>query len=234
MRKLLSSLFLAGLMFGAVAGAGAVTLSYQTDVGAGFLTDQFNLFGAKSELDTFRALNGSVDASTPNNINVSTYNALSNATTTADNASIPFQYTVRVWNGADFGTDFGGDPNDFVDFTLKAHIDAVNYKVGSGTGSLLLGAGDLGFSGVLTGFTADTNTKVTLKFVSFDNVDAIQKVPGFGNSFILYQGQSSVNGNIGSMTFELASVPEPGSVAMLLGMSVPCLLLTSRRLRSKK
>lgn len=222
MMKSLRFLMAAAVMAIATTSAQAITiLSYDTDLGTGFGSPLSDLFGIDSELATLPGQNfGGINGTAGSNIAISDHVLNTNselATTDTVGGVIPFSYDVKVW--------VNGNVADFAIFTVTGSFTITDIAGGPGGGvnqTFLL------TSPVLNSDTsAISNTVIDFNFVSFDELDPPQFL---GPLFGPYKWTTGGIGQASALTYRLtAGVPEPGSLALLLGAGVTGLLFVRRR-----
>lgn len=244
MKHLLSGLLAAGALFGAVA-ANAQTFRYGVDpdgVGpAGFGATVFDSFGAASFLRTQSAAPVSIFNAAGSNINLANYDVFSNQNTQPGDAGvINATYTVRIsLDLANLVTS-----TDFVDFAVPISITPSAFffdgVTGSGNSVLLNQAFLAGTT--FMGISSGSGTPISLNFRSYDELDALEDDAGafadLNQNSVVDPGETFAASNDfdfrgvnSSITFRVTTVPEPGSVAMMVGMGASGLLLAVRRRR---
>jgi hypothetical protein len=224
MKNRFSFILAAAVMAIASSSAQAVTiLRYKTNVGVGFGlgADNSQTMGTAESLITSFAQQQTtgVNGTLGTNISIAKYLLETDADTPIDNTTpnFPFTYKVDVW--------VNGNASDNYVFTIKGKrtITQISGSPASIADTLTI---DAGFSN-LVGISAITGTNIFLNFQSFDKLDA-PGPSGIGSAFNYdtAQGGSSLTYHINAKP---STVPEPGTLALLMGVGVTGLVVVRRR-----
>jgi len=217
MKKFLSSMLACAVLAVGAISARAVQISYAVDAGAGFGVPMTITSGSgNTTLDTTPVVASilNVTSGTPLPIDIVNYaltTILASSSATTDSISDPFSYTIRFFSGPNF-------TGSFVDFIQTGNMQLTNIKEGS------ISDNNPGATIVVTPGSQllDGNT-ISLALLTFDVPGApTSTVPGVG-PFISAGGKTDV------VTY--VTIPEPGSVALLIGAAAPLAFFRLRRSR---
>lgn len=219
-----AAVFLAALLFLAVSmSARAVIVSYAVDVGGGGFGPLFPFVTPLAQSTLGQSALGYVPFAGVLNVPqseidldiASVFLGTNQAITApADSITDTRNYTIRIVLGPNFL-----DPTaPFIDLTQTTTISETDVRQGSSVGHLLFLSGPTPADFMLDGIPFH------VAFKSFDFPGAPQDVGGLGVTGLTYEGA-------GGKTDMISSVPEPGSLGMLLGSGFAGSLFFIRRRR---
>jgi hypothetical protein len=222
MRKLLMAFIACVALMAWTSSAWAIIFSYSVDVGAGFGVP-VDVFAAGNTSALRIAPNSGVlnVGATPIDLDVAdlfldTDNPIGGATDTISDVRL---YTVRVYDTAVFGV------GNFADWTQTVDLTISSIQEGSASG--VLNAPIV----VAPGWQMVGLSPVAITFKSFDFPGAPQALPGGGVIINPNTGFPYAYEGVGAKTDLVVSVPEPGVLALLVGVAVPASLFGLRRSR---